>query len=82
MSGKRPTTYVQWRDVLHGNAYNMAMWVSILFARDNRVYLDRVLWKYLHRHRRLKRRLEAEFEAMDATCAEALLNLIFKGTPQ
>jgi hypothetical protein len=74
---KRPTTYVEWRRIFQGTVYSVGFVATCKFARDGRISVDRDFYRLLHRHRRLKRRMEAEWEAMDSTCAAALLHLVF-----
>lgn len=77
MNSKRPTTYVAWREVWRDSVHDLGMIVGFYWLRTGKVVVDRDLWYCLHRFRRLERRMEAEFDACDRTCAAEILKLIF-----
>ncbi len=74
---ERPTTYVQWRKVFQDNVYAIGVLAGWYWKKNRRISITREMWKLLHRNARLERRMAAEWEAFDATCAVALLDVIF-----
>lgn len=74
---ERPTTYVQWRK-LRWDTFLQFGEVCWYRARSNQPgYWAREYSRLLRRLDRLDARLHIEFEAMDATCCEEILKMVF-----
>ena len=73
----RPVTYKDWRALYHSEVRELGWYVEWLFD-GRRISTTRELHERIRRLKRISRRLRLEFDVMDRTCAEALLELIFE----
>jgi hypothetical protein len=72
----RPISYKDWRSLWHAEAKALGWHISYTFKIWGRLIMDKDTWKYLHRLRRIRNRLDVESEVRDNSWCEALIELL------
>jgi hypothetical protein len=74
---RKPQTYHEWRDLFHREQKYLGFLMWHQFKRDRRVYMTKEAYQVIRRIERIKKQLEAEFDAGTTSAMQALLEVIF-----